>query len=118
MKSLLLGAEPVVGVRKGEIYLGYGGKQKEAKTGRWQLSTGYESLPHIGRQISSLLDKLTSDLNVWQDMKERFGCHISVGGYFKDWTGGFFLEADTLILLVDRGLGVDFDLYAPDTSEP
>lgn len=115
--TVILGASPQLGVMKGEGLLAVYGKMIEAKTGMWQFGGDWESPPHLDRQISNILSALTDDISVWREITDRFYCYISIGGYLNDWTGGMTLAPDTLKLLSDRRLPIDFDLYAPDVSD-
>jgi len=117
--SNFLGSEPRRGVCKGEAFLGHNGQERAARTGLWYFGGDYwEDAPDIGCQITTLLSRLTQDLEIWRSVTNRFHCFVSVAGYFHDWTGGLTLEADVLRLLAERGLHIDFDLYAPAASEP
>lgn len=114
--TALLGNQPTLGVRKGERFLASHGKEIEARTGMWHFGGEYLSPPDINKQISILLCELTGDLPIWKELTVRFYCSISVGGYFNDWTGGITLMPQTLLLLAERELLIDFDLYAPAAS--
>jgi Domain of unknown function (DUF4279) len=114
----LLAGEPRRGVRKGEAFIGHNGQQRSARSGMWLFGGEcWEDAPAIGSHIKTLLGRLTEDLDVWRTVTGRFECYVNVGGYFHDWTGGLSLEADVLRLLAERGLHIDFDLYAPAASE-
>lgn len=113
----ILGASPQIALVKGETFLNTHGKMIVAKTGMWQFCGDWESPPHLDRQIGDLLSALTNDISAWTEMTNRFRCYISIGGYFNDWTGGMTLTPNTLKLLSDRRLSIDFDLYAPAVSD-
>ena len=115
--TTILGGRPELGVAKGDVFLATHGKEIEAKTGKWQFGGGWESPPHLDRQIGDVLSGLTDDMAAWRDVTNRYHCYLSVGGYFHDWTGGMTLEPNTLKLLAERNLAIDFDLYAPAASE-
>ncbi|WP_158453932.1 DUF4279 domain-containing protein [Novosphingobium sp. MD-1] len=115
--TTLLAAKPQLGVRKGETFTSYDGKQITARTGMWRFGGDWENAPIIGNQIATLFERLTQDLTIWKSVTSRFHCHVSVGGYFRDWTGGLTLEPGALMLLAERGLAIDFDLYAPIASD-
>lgn len=114
--TALLGNAPRLGVRKGDVFLAGHGKQIEAKTGKWQFGGDWDSQPHLDRQIAQVLSALTNNMSVWRDLTIRYHCYLSVGGYFADWTGGITLDPNTLKLLSDRKIAIDFDLYAPAAS--
>lgn len=118
--TALLGREPDTGVRKGESFVPHHGGVRTARTGMWHLSTGYREPPNIDQQITELLRSLPDSLAIWGDLTTRFDCcYITVGVYFADdsWTGGIFLEPQTLLMLGERGLAIDFDMYAPGASK-
>ncbi|MBB4615857.1 DUF4279 domain-containing protein [Novosphingobium taihuense] len=111
--TALLGSEPSLGVSKGEKFLSHHGKLIKAKTGKWQLHSGWKSPVNLDEEISLLLARLTDDHEVWGNLTARYHCYLSVGGYFEDWTGGITLSPDTLGALAARNLAIGFDLYAP-----
>jgi hypothetical protein len=78
---------------------------------------GPESPVDLDEEISTLLARLTGDLETWKYLTGRFHCYLSVGGYFSDWTGGIALAPKTLGALAELGLAIDFDLYAPAASD-
>jgi hypothetical protein len=111
-----LGQAPRLGVCKGEVFIGSHGHQIKAKAGMWHFGGGWDSSPDLDRQIANLLASLTDEIPVWVEITNRFQCYLSVGGYFHDWTGGMTLHTNTLKLLFERNLVIDFDLYAPAAS--
>lgn len=115
--TMLLRSEPSLGVVKGDLFVTSLGKEIRAKTGKWQLNEEWERPSDINRQVFDLLKNLTENLDAWSIITRQFHCYISVGGYLNDWTGGFTMKASTAKLLSDRGLAIDFDLYAPDASD-
>ena len=115
--SRLLCAEPHQAVRMGELVRGHNQQLRVAPTGRWNVTTGWETAPLLGRQIESLLVKMTNDLAVWREVEQRFETLVTVGGHFEDWTGGFFLPLTTLVALSERRLEIDFDLYANGSDD-
>ena len=113
----LLGGKPRLAVRKGEAFTGHRGDQIAARAGKWLFGGDWENEPSIGKQIEILLSQLTQDLGVWKSVTDRLDCYVSVGGYVRDWTGGITLEPHILMLMAERGLTIDFDLYAPTASD-
>jgi hypothetical protein len=116
--TALLGREPEIGVRKGQTFVAQRSRVSIARTGKWILGTGYREPPSIDTQIRELLNSLPAGLDIWSDLTARFDCLLTVGVYFADdsWTGGILLEAQTLRMLGERGLAIDFDMYAPGAS--
>ncbi len=118
--TALLGRNPDHAVRKGETFISRGraGHEVTAKTGMWLAGSGWRAPPNIDEQITDLLRSLPDSLSLWNDLTKRFDCYVTVGLYFDDdsWTGGIVLEAETLRMLGERGLAIDFDMYAPGAS--
>ena len=110
-------ADGLDNVRMGELVRGHNQQLRVAPTGRWNVTTGWETAPLLGRQIESLLGKMTNDLAVWREVEQRFETLVTVGGHFEDWTGGFFLPLTTLVALSERRLEIDFDLYANGSDD-
>ena len=113
--TAILGAQPTLGVRRGDEFVGHQGSLITAKTGRWDVSTGWHEPPCIDEMICEVLHSLTDGVQIWRDLMTRIDGYVSVGLYFHEdsWTGGITLEPQTLRLLGDRGLALDFDMYAP-----
>ena len=114
--SALLGALPDIGVRKGESFLSSSGKTIAAKTGRWTFTLGWRAAPDIDELIMELLGALSEKVEVWDDLAARFDCYLSVGLYFVDCTGGMVFRPGTLRAVGERGLTLDFDMYASVAS--
>ena len=116
--TALLGAPPKLGVRRGESFVGHQGNLITAKTGRWDVGTGWREPPCIDKMICEVLHSLAEGTELWRDLTTRFDCYLSVGLYFYDdsWTGGITLEPQTLRMLGERGLALDLDMYAPGAS--
>lgn len=117
--TALLGQQPQQGVRKGEMYYGYDARGRPSRTGMWHFGLGYREPPSIDQQITELLARLPETDEVWDDLTTKYECLVAVGVWFTDdsWSGGFTLQADTLRMLGERGLAVDFDMYAPAASD-
>jgi hypothetical protein len=117
--TALLGRQPEIGVRKGETYFGYDVRGRPARTGMWHFGTDYREPPFIDEQITELLGSLSNNFDAWSDLTARFDCYVTVGVYFADdsWTGGIVLQPQTLRMLGERGLAIDFDMYAPGASK-
>ncbi len=113
----LLGGNPRSDVRKGQTFLDQSDRLITARTGRWRFGGDWENEPNVGDQIAVLLAQLSQDLDVWTSITSRYHCYMCVGGYLRGWTGGITFEPHILTLLAERGLSIDFDLYAPDMSK-
>ena len=117
--TALLGRQPKIGTRMGETFIGHNGRTETASTGKWIYSTGYRVPPDIDGQIGELLDSLPASLSIWSDLATKFDCYVALGIYFAEdsWTGGIYLQPHTLQMLGERGLALDFDMYAAAAPE-
>jgi ABC-type phosphonate transport system ATPase subunit len=61
---------------------------------------------------------LSSDLTAWKDLSRRFGGRFFCGLFMQNTNDGLRLEAPTIAAIGDRGLALDFDIYAPDNDPP
>ena len=117
--TALLGQQPETGVRKGQTFYGYDVRGRPARTGMWHFGTGYREPPNIDQQITELLVRLPESADIWTALTTKYDCYVAVGVYFSDdsWTGGFQLQPNTLRMLGERALTIDFDMYAPAASD-
>lgn len=112
----LLGSPPTKSERKGEEIVGkVSGQKRTARSGGWRLRAERREPGDIDTQISEILDQLTNDTGVWQDLTTRFRADIFCGLFLKDGNEGISLSNETLERLAVRGLTIDFDIY--DSSD-
>ena len=100
--TALLGVTPTVGVAKGGSWLTSLGGEKVAHTGSWRI----EANPCE-----------PEDLNGWLTLTRRFRGVIFCGLWLKTHNEGLELRADVLGLLAERGLLLDFDIYATNERD-
>lgn len=81
-----------------------------AKTGGWLIDGDY-SIQDVEAQLSTLLDVLTDDLTVWQDLTQRFEVDVFCGMFLDDSNRGFVLSEALVHMLADRNLMIGFDIY-------
>jgi len=62
-------------------------------------------------QISEILDQLTDDMSIWQDLTSRFRAYVFCGLFMEEGNEGISLSNGTLQRLAERGLTIDFDIY-------
>ena len=105
----MLGAQPTLGVRKGETFRASHGRHVEASTGKWHFGGEWRSPPDLDAQIAELLLALPNDRGLWEELTKQFHCYLSVGAYLLEWTGGLTLAPVTTKLLAERQLPIDFD---------
>jgi hypothetical protein len=105
----LLGVEPSIAYRKGDILRG---KQHDRiyDIGSWRLK-GEKSEMGLEDKINRLLDKLPSDLEMWNDLTRKFQVDLFCGLWMKRWNRCLDFEAVTLQRMAERGLSIGLDIY-------
>lgn len=113
----LLGAEPSRATRKGEQRRLPSGEMRVNRHGLWLIDYSEHPAPtEIDEQINALLDRLTDDLAIWQDLTQRFRADVSCGVFLDGSNEGFSLRESTIRRLSDRNLQIEFDIYSPTDS--
>jgi hypothetical protein len=106
----MLGATPTNACRKGEIT-----KRKQServeKQGRWLLSLEHEADAVPEEKINRLLDRLTNDLPIWQELTSRYRVDLHCGLQLEIWNRGLTLSPRTMQRLVVRNLELWLDIY-------
>lgn len=110
--TTLLGCMPTRSFRAGDVRSTRSPDQRW-KHGGWILKTTLDRQADLGAQIEDLLDQVTQDVAVWQQITERFSARIFCGIFMERENEGFGLDPDVLARLAVRKLPVDFDLYEP-----
>jgi hypothetical protein len=112
----LLGCPPTKSESKGEEIVGkVTGQKRIARSGGWRLSAERREPGNFDDQISEILDQLTDDMNIWQNLTSRFRADVFCGLFMKEVNEGISLSNETLQRLAKRGLTIDFDIY--DSSD-
>jgi hypothetical protein len=107
----LLGCLPTECYKKGDDFKKPKENRKHSK-GYWGLESNLPKATDIEQKIIDLLDRLTSDLEIWKSLAQRYEIRIFCG-IFLERNEGFRLSPETLACLADRGLNLDFDIYPP-----
>lgn len=110
----LLGRDPTYSVFKGEYLIKH--QARVARTGAWSLEAEDRTPDNVTGQINEILSGLTQDLDVWRAISSQLNGRIVLGFFMEQSNEGFDLSADTLKLLTDRGLALEFDLYGHSES--
>lgn len=108
----LLGSEPTCAYSKGDVLLRP--KGRVAKFGMWRLEATPLEPSDFNTQVASLLDQLTQDMHIWQELTERYDVSLFCGWFMRESNEGEDLSPKTLISLGQRGLSLGLDIYAPD----
>jgi len=108
----LLGSQPTKSEWKGEELVGkVTANKRTARRGGWWLRAERREPGDFDAQISEILDQLTDDMSIWQDLTSRFRADVFCGLFMKEGNEGFNLSNETLQRLAERGLTIDFDIY-------
>lgn len=106
----LLGAQPSDSYRSGEEILGKA-TTRIAPTGAWFKQSELPPEAELDSHIRSVLDPLTSDLDIWRSLLDRFSADVFCGVFLDHINEGFELSPATSAALGARGLPVAFDIY-------
>jgi Domain of unknown function (DUF4279) len=115
--SLLLGAEPSKAAIKGEpIQASASARARTARTGSWRLQVQDREPGDPNVQVAELLGQLTTDLQVWRDLAERFQVDLFCGWFMGESNEGISLSPETLRALGERGIELQLDIYGPESE--
>lgn len=111
-----LGCSPTRSARKGDVSVGrVTGQERTAKTGSWLLSAQEQKPAKLDLQITEIFARLTTELDVWKMLTERYQSDVFCGLFMSTGNDGINLSSATLLALGIRGLEVCLDVY--DHSE-
>ncbi|MBC7622203.1 MAG: DUF4279 domain-containing protein [Aeromicrobium sp.] len=111
----MLGAKPSRAWRKGDdIRMRPDLAPKFARQGHWSKRATPTEPENLDAQVIELLDGLTKDIRVWQQLSEQFRISVFCGWFMSDANEGVEIAPSTLLLLGERGIRLDLDIYSPD----
>lgn len=118
----LLDGEPTYAIRKGDLHTYPPNRPpRVARTGSWRLNSEYEAGDQLDRQVADILKTLTSDLAIWAALVRRFEVRMFCGVWLneEDLGQGLILSPQTLLILGQRGINLEFDIYhrTPDIND-
>jgi hypothetical protein len=108
----LLGAEPTLSYRRGEVRPGRPGTAP-ARFGMWSLAAGEATPADVDRQVADILRQLTDDLAAWRQVTEVCRVDLFCGLFLERTNEGVMISPDTLVRLGERGIPLALDLYGP-----
>jgi len=114
----VLGCEPSFAHIKGESIVGKNtGKVRITKSGIWNLKAS-ECIPeNLDAQISELLSKLSTDLEVWKEINSKFTIDLFVGLFMNESNEGLEISPTSLKNLGEREILLGLDIYDPCDDE-
>ena len=68
---------------------------------------------NLDMQIRELLDKVTSDLEVWRDLVHTYRVDLFCGLFMESGNDGVTLSPTSLAALGQRGIELQLDIYGP-----
>jgi len=104
--SKMLGCEPTKATQKGEV-----SGDHIRKYGSWRLCAPPCEPENIDHQVSSLLDMLTDNPEVWRHLGKEFKVDLFCGLFMGSSNEGFSLSPATMLALANRGVEIGFDIY-------
>lgn len=110
--SALLGHQPTRCHRKGDKCGTRRGSIEP--TGAWILDSRMPERAEVEDHIESILDLLTSDVDEWASLTDRFSASVLCGLFLDQYNEGFELSPRVCKALASRGLVIAFDLYSGD----
>jgi hypothetical protein len=114
--SSLLGAVPTMSYRKGEPLKA--GSLHFRRTGMWNLKAAKRAPEDMDGQVEEILRQLTSNLEVWRALGERFEIDLFCGWFMEETNEGLSISPKTMSALAARGIELGVDIYAPRDEPP
>lgn len=106
-----LDCEPTFGVAKGGTWITGMGAEKIARTGSWRLVAERRAPADLDAQIGHLLSAINDDLEAWRSLAGRFRGRVFCGLFLASSNDGLTLRPETLLMIGQRGLLLDLDIY-------
>ncbi len=106
-----LGCAPAYQIRKDETYHSKEGEEMVARTGRFQLTTGWQKGEKLEHLIIELLDQVPDDPILWQRIMLGLSGEIVCGLILDSINEETKLSAKALMALGNRGLSLHLDIY-------
>jgi Domain of unknown function (DUF4279) len=111
--TILLGCQPSVAKRMGEVTRDLSGRERIAKYGQWRLEAVAAKPGDIESQIRDLLNQVSDDMEVWKRLSENFDIDIFCGLFMQTANDGLSLSPELMLMLGQRGIALSLDVYEP-----
>ena len=110
----ILGCEPTQKQTKGQVFIGKTtGRERVAKTGMWCLKVVDREPENLDKQISEILNKLSSNLKRWKSISKKYEIDLFCGLFMDNGNEGLSISSDSLKSLGLRGIEIGLDIYGP-----
>lgn len=113
----LLGVESTFAARKGEVVDAPGGARPQ-RTGIWLLDLGDSPEWELADGISTLLNRMPDDPELWADLADRYEIDLFCGAFLRATNRGFDLPKELIRRMADRQLAFGVDIYCNVPNEP
>ena len=84
-----------------------------AKRG-WSTKAPDAEPADLDSQVRAILSRLTPDLDVWRQVCSKYEVDLFCGLFLERTNRGIGLNAETLLMVGERGISFSFDIYSPD----
>ncbi len=113
----ILGCNPTFEQTKGqEIVNNKTGNKRVAISGMWRLETKRHEPENLDKQISEIFSQLTTDLEKWKLLNEKYDTDLFCGIFMKEDMEGMEISPESLKILAERGITLGLDIYRPDEN--
>jgi Domain of unknown function (DUF4279) len=106
----VLGCRPTMAEIKGQRIVTPTGT-RTAQENRWSLTVESDHRDEIEQGITSLLNRLPTNLELWRELTQRYNVDLYCGLFLRTSKRGFGLSPQVTRMLADRNVGIGFDLY-------
>ncbi len=111
-----LGIQPTFAARRGDKRESKAGTLTQP-TGIWSLGLGESREWELSDAINALLNRLPTDIAVWDEIAALARIDMFCGLYLENWNRGAELPSELLGRLAERHFALGLDIYC-DPSDP
>lgn len=110
--SEVLNCEATYEQIKGDIIAGNETRRQQVvEVGMWRLQASDYAPENLNAQISEVLEKLSTDLNVWQKLSEKYYIDFFCGLFMERSNEAMDISPSLLKALGERGIQLSLDIY-------
>jgi hypothetical protein len=113
----LLGCVPTRSQTKGDVRVLKSGKTIVAKYGSWVFHVVDRKPEDLDCQIEEMFGKMADDLECWRGLSAKYDVNLFCGLFMGSSNDGLSLSPKLLLLLGQRGVELQFDIYQPSEND-
>lgn len=87
---------------------------KPYKKGAWIYRVEGNAPSGPNEHLINLLNSFSVKTEIWEQLRKKYECRISIGIHIYGWNRGFTLSPKALTQVNNTGIELDFDIYADD----